>query len=146
AIVAVLAALTVYALLPPSADTLYRRVIAAADTGDIDQLQLVEADIRQFLRRFSSDARVDEMDQYRQRLDTVRLERQSQFKVRTGGEGSLPVQRAYLEAMRLKESDPERALAHFAAIIAVFEGARGASDAETEANRDYVKLATKQLP
>jgi serine/threonine-protein kinase len=146
AVVVVLGAGVVYALLPPSADTLYRRVMTAADTNDLDQLQVVDGDIRQFLQRFPSDARADEMDQYRQRLDTARLERQSQFKVRTGGSGSLPVQRAYLEAMRLKETDPERALLQFSAIVAVFEGARGGSDEEAQANRDYVKLASKQIP
>jgi hypothetical protein len=143
--VAALAGLVIFMLLPPSADTLYRQIAAAADSGELENLQSVDSEIRQFLQRFPEDSRADELEQYRSRLDVARLERQSQFKARLGGGGSLPVQRAYLDAVRLSESDPERALARFESIVAVFDGATSASAEESEANENYVKLARNRI-
>lgn len=143
--VAVLAGLVIFALLPPSAETLYRQIAAKAESGDLEKLQSVDAEIRQFLQRFPEDARASELEKYRERLDVARLEKQSQFKARVGAGGSLPVQRAYLDAVRLTESDPQRALARFTAIVAVFDGVAGESEEESEANENYVKLARKQI-
>lgn len=145
AAVCVLAGLVIYSLLPPSADTLYRQVAAATESGELEQLQSVDAEIRQFLSRFPDDSRAAELEAYRERLDVARLEKQSRFKARVGGGGSLPVQRAYLDAVRLAESEPEKALARFGAIVAVFDGVAGESDEETQANEDFVKLARKQI-
>jgi eukaryotic-like serine/threonine-protein kinase len=145
AAVAVLAGLLIYALLPPSAETLYRQIAAAAESGELEKLKSADAEIRQFLERFPQDTRASELEKYRERLDVARLEKQAQFKARVGVGGSLPVQRAYLDAVRLAESDPEKALARFEAIVAVFDGADGESEEETEANANYVKLARKQI-
>ena len=49
--------LVIFALLPPSADTLYRQVAAAAESGELEKLQSVDAEIRQFLQRFPEDSR-----------------------------------------------------------------------------------------
>jgi serine/threonine-protein kinase len=145
AAVIVLGGLIVFALLPPSADTLYRQIAAAAESGELSQLQSVDAEIRQFLERFPADPRSKDLDKYRERLDIARLEKQAQFKARTGRGGSLPVERAYSDAVRLMESDPEHALARFAAIVAVFDGVKGDSDDETERNANYVKLARNRM-
>lgn len=143
--VCLLVGLVTFALLPPSADTLYAEVAAAAESGELEKLQAVDGQVRQFLERFPDDSRADEVQQYRERLDVARLDVQSKFKARVGVGGSLPVQRAYLEAVRLAESDPEKAAARFAAIVAVFDGAVGESDEETQANADHVKLARQKL-
>ena len=145
AAVIVLGGLIVFALLPPSADTLYRQIAAAAESGELSQLQSVDTEIRQFLERFPADPRSKDLDKYRERLDIARLEKQAQFKARTGRGGSLPVERAYSDAVRLMESDPERALARFTAIVAVFEGVAGDSEEETETNANYVKLARNRI-
>jgi serine/threonine-protein kinase len=145
AAVAVLAGLVIFALLPPSADTLYGQIAAAAESGELESLQSVDAEIKQFLQRFPDDTRSAELEGYRERLELARLEKQSQLKARLGRGGSLPVQRAYSEAVRLAESDPERALARFTAIVAVFDGVSGESDEESEANANYVKLARNRV-
>lgn len=145
AAVVVLVGLVIFALLPPSADTLYGQIAAAAESGELDSLQSVDAEIKQFLQRFPDDTRSAELSGYQKRLELARLEKQSQLKARLGRGGSLPVQRAYSEAVRLTESDPERALAQFSAIVAVFDGMPGESDEESEANADYVKLARNRI-
>ena len=143
--IAVLAGLVIFAMLPPSAETLYRQIAAAAESGELEKLQSADAEIRQFLQRFPADPRAAELEQYRKRLDVARLEKQSQFKAHVGSGGSLPVQRVYLDAVRLMESDPQRALARFVAIVAVFDGVAGESDEESEANTNYVKLARNRI-
>lgn len=143
--VAVLAGLVIFALLPPSADTLYRQISSAAESGELTQLQSVDAEIRQFLQRFPEDSRARELETYRERLDMAKLEKQAQLKARFGRGGSLPVQQAYSDAVRLTESDPERALARFTAIVAVFDGMKGESEDESDVNANYVKLARNRI-
>src|SRR5262249_27078421 len=77
-----------------------------------------------FLTLYPNDPRSTEMEEYRDELDRYRLERRFELRARRseGLEGLSPIERAYLEAVKVAASDPEQALAKFEALVAVFDG------------------------
>jgi serine/threonine-protein kinase len=112
-----------YALMPASANTLYGKIQAAADSGDVEQLSGVESEVDQFLAKFPNDPRAAEVQQIRRSLDLRKRQRQLEIKARIGGGSSLSLaEQAYLEALRQSESEPEKALARFEAITGLFGG------------------------
>jgi len=144
--ICVLVGLVTFALLPPSADSLYARIAGAAETEDLEKLKGVDTEIGQFLERFPDDPRADEIKRHQDRLEIARLERQFQVKVRTGRAESLsPIERVYFDAVRLAESDPEKALQRFQAIIDVFGQAASESAEDDHATKACVELARRQV-
>lgn len=133
---------------PPTADALFRKISAAAATGDVQQLVAVEPDITAFQERFPDDERNESLQPYLEDVERYRMERQ--FDVRARFRGSvdklLPVERAYLDAIRLAPSEPDVALRKLDALIALFdEPTRNGGDIdELRTTRRCVDLAKKQ--
>jgi serine/threonine-protein kinase len=137
-----------FATRSPSADQLYARIKTAADSGS-DELSAAEGDVTHFLAAFPADARAAEVRGYQEALELDQLERRFELKARRpkGVETLLPIERAYLEAVQMRSSDPEEALARFQAVVAVYGGAPDPSQSELQkrASDRCLELAKKQV-
>jgi eukaryotic-like serine/threonine-protein kinase len=132
-----------YYLRPPSADTLYERVAAAAADSDKDALLGVDDDISAFLRYYPGDPRSRELEQFQQDAELIRLERRLERRARRGGgEGGLtPIELTYTDAVRDADTQPELAAARLQSLIDLYEDEAGMS----EATRRCVVLARRRL-
>jgi serine/threonine protein kinase len=146
---AIIGGLVFVATRPPSADKLFERVKAAADSGEVTGLAQAEADIDSFLAHFAADPRAEEMRSWKEEIDLSRREKQFQAvgRLRKRVGNLTPVERAFSEAMELERTDPEAALARFAAIVAVYQGAAdpAASPLDQGVQNQTVELAAKQV-
>jgi eukaryotic-like serine/threonine-protein kinase len=137
-LIVLLGSIVTYALLPPSADTLYARANAAVDSGEF---AAAEAAIDAFSTRFPEDSRQAEIQSLRDSLALRRMERQFELRARLGQGGSLtPIEQAYMDAVRLSQTDPARALGRFEAFIDLFEGAQ-----LDGAEEDRLRILTLEL-
>jgi serine/threonine-protein kinase len=112
---------------PPSAETLYQRIAAAAESGDVRGLQASRADIATFLNHYPDDRRAEEL---RELADEIESEAKQAH----------PVQRAYTEARRYQMINPELAAAKLQALVDVYDDQEA-----SEAAGHYVKLARGRL-
>jgi hypothetical protein len=138
-----------FATRPPSANRLYASVKAAAGRGDTAELLPVEGDIARFLQLYPADARAAEIRTYQDQIAQYRLERRLKpGLLRNRAQQPLsPVERAYQEALRLVDDDPEAALRRFEALVAVFDGSADREPTE-EAQRTTAQcldLARQQI-
>jgi hypothetical protein len=110
-------------LQPPSADALYGRIIAETGDGTIASYRRAEDDIREFLTRYSSDGRSEQLREYMTEIELDRLE--SRFELRAKGLLSggdlLPIERAYLEAINYARLDPERGAVKLQALVDLYD-------------------------
>ena len=136
-----------YAVAPPTANQLYKRIEAAAKSEDVEKLAAVKGDMQQFLEKHAADPRANEVSGHVESLEMLQLQRNFELKARLGGMGSLaPVERAYLDAVRLANSDPEKAIAQFQAVSVVFsEEDPAASVIEQRRRRHCVQIAKQQI-
>ncbi len=98
-------------LRPDNADQLYDKIVALQATGpDATSADRERADtlIREFRRRFSSDARAAELEELADQLDMLEMQVPP------------PVQRLYREAEQLIKTAPEEALRRFESIVTLF--------------------------
>ena len=114
--------LTWYLLQPPDADTLHDRIVQTAADGSIDALRSAEDDIDEFLARYSRDPRAEQVRRFRQEIDLYDLERKFELRARgfTGTEGLLPIERAYLSAIRHARLDPDAGIAKLQALVDLY--------------------------
>jgi len=102
-----------YSLKPPSADELYQRIDARLD-GSSAGLLAAETDIRTFLLRFPGDTRAAGLSEHVRNIELIRLDRSFERRAREADYGQesrklLPVERAYVKALRVARLDPSRA-------------------------------------
>jgi serine/threonine-protein kinase len=132
----------------PTADQLYARIKSAAEQGPLE-LAAAVGDVNLFLEAHPSDARAAEVRGYQEDLELDQLERRFENKARRakGVESLLPIERAYLEAVQRRASDPEGALVRFQAIVAVYGGTSDPSQTEIQqrASQRCLELAKKQV-
>ncbi len=110
-------------LQPPSADSLYKRVLAQTADGTIDSILQAENDIREFLNRYSGDPRAAHLRQFEREIDLYRLEKRFELRLkgRGGGENLQPIEQAYLEAINYLRLDPELGRAKLQAIADLYD-------------------------
>lgn len=132
-----------YLSRPPSADSLYRVISAAAALEDTQELALVDDQVEEFLSRYPQDSRHSEVAEwwteireYRQQSKARHLARQLSRKPALNA-----VERAYLDALDNAQLQPHRAAARLQAFIALYGGR---PDASRMANR-CVEAAKEQL-
>ncbi len=115
---------------PPSEATLLERIQKGASAGEVQKLVEVESDIQQYLRRFGDSEQAPTVQQYLEEIELYRLEKQFDFKARrlNSADAMLPIERAYLEAMRLAPTEPAAALARLEAIPQLFGGTDKSAD------------------
>jgi eukaryotic-like serine/threonine-protein kinase len=137
-----------YANLRPSADELYGRVKAVAAEEDTSSLVALEPDLLIFLESFPTDPRVPEMRQYQDEIELSRLQKRFELRARQAGASAplSPIERAYLEAVRLAATDPDGALLKFQAVVDVFGNLKDVGDtpAQRRTNQQCIDLARKQ--
>jgi serine/threonine-protein kinase len=138
-----------FATRPPSADGLYAHVKAAADRGDTAELLPVETDVTRFLQLYPTDARASEVKSYQDQLERYRLERRLKpgpLRSRAA-QPQTPIERAYQDALRLAEDDPELALQRFEALAVVFNGAAESepTDESKRTTQQCLELARQQI-
>ena len=140
---AAIVALVVYLAWPASADALYERIRAAAESGEVAPLLERQGEIERFLDRFPGDPRSDEVQGYLEQVQLHRDQRSLELRARFGirGEELAPAERAYFEAVQVNAYNPAAAAQRFQAIIDVFGDQPDASPR----TRHCVELARRQL-
>ena len=122
---------------------------AAAEEGNLQTLSGAEGDLQSFFLHFPDDPRLAEMQEFQDELDLVRLQKNFERRAgRVGGTDSIsPVERAYMEAVRLAASDPDAALARFQALVDVYGSAKeiGTKPLRQHTNQQCIDLARKQI-
>jgi len=102
----------------------------------------VEAEIEQFLTSYADDTRADLVKQYRQVIQLDRFAQRMELRLKGLGrkEPLGAAQRAFLEALRHEDTDPEIATRKYQAIVDVFGGDESDENAST-----CVKMANRKL-
>jgi serine/threonine-protein kinase len=137
AIIALIVALTGYALRPSSPDQLYEQLAAAAAVGP-ERLAEIQDVSTEFLHRFPDDARAVDVQTWHQEGEQARESRRLLLRARHGGKQSYhPSEQSYLDAERLAGSNPAQALSRFQSLVELFD-----SD---EAAQDIVGLARQRI-
>ncbi len=133
-----------YLLQPPSADRLYEKIVAAANSKDESALLDMKQEIETFLGIYSNDPRAAEVEKYLEELQLLQMQRRLalQAKRLTRSRNHSPVQAAYVNAMRLAPQDPAEAREQLHALLALYEGAPEASSSD---DRRCLELARRQL-
>jgi serine/threonine-protein kinase len=93
-------------LQPPTADDLYQRITEMTAEGSLSSYRLAEADIKEFLSSHSDDSRCVVLREYLAEIQLDREKRRYERELASTA-NLLPVQAAYLEAIRYAEIDPE---------------------------------------
>lgn len=144
AILVLVVAASYWLLRPPSADQLYGSIQQTIDREGPDALAAVEQEIGDFLQRYPEDPRAGEVQRYQELLELSRAERRYNLLARQSAAAGtlLPVQRAYLDAMRFRQSDPAESVSRLEALLTLY-----GSDAESgpRAVQECVALARRQL-
>jgi len=113
-----------YFLQPPTADQLYRRVMAKVGDGrDSDALLSAAPEIEAFLARYPEDVRASDMREYQQEIDLLRLERRFELQSRqkASAHSPVPIERDYLEALRYAQLDPELGIQKLEALLVLYD-------------------------
>jgi serine/threonine-protein kinase len=135
---------------PATADELYATMIASLEETGGDPRE-IEAEVTQFLERFSDDKRAVEVQGYADELELQRLERRQRFRSRVpAGQATNPVEQVYADAVALIDVDPMRAAKMLEDLLALYPDVvndePGGGDASTSRSvKPYLVLAERQL-
>ncbi len=137
------AALFVWSMKRPTADSLYQAIIAAQEQDDTTA---VEDQLDQFKRLYPEDSRLTEFDAYLDELDSTRIVRRLRLaSVREGGDDHLaPHQQSFLEAMRYVEVDPGKTHLMLSQWLAVYDPPAVAPKGHMSLERQAMARAAKQ--
>ncbi len=138
-----IAAFVWYMLQPVDADTLYERIQTQVADHSETSLLAAEEDITDFLSRFPGDRRVPLLREYASEIELIRLERRLQFRLRHEMTNQVvsPIERDYLDALRLAEEQPEEAIEKFRALIDLY-GTRAAPEGSASTDDEPRPLPT----
>lgn len=114
---------TWYLLRPLSADDLYERIARRTQDKSVDGYLREERQIDEFLSRFPTDPRAEQLRRFRREIELYRLQRKLELRAkgRATGEGLLPIERAYIRAINLAQIDPEEGLARLEALLDLYK-------------------------
>ncbi len=131
-----------WASRPASADKLYAKIDAVADSTTAAELSRVESQMSQFLARYADDPRAVNVERLQTRLELYRLQRRFEDKARRRqGPSNSASEDAFLEIVPLVRSQPDLAAQKLQAFLDVFGTA---SAVETE-QQPYLPLAHELL-
>ncbi|MCE9545006.1 MAG: serine/threonine protein kinase [Planctomycetia bacterium] len=141
---AAIAGVVWFSLQPESADSMYRRIDAAASSNDDHKLVDAKDDIARFLSLYSNDPRAEEMRGYQSRITTMQLEGTAlvQARLLSRRHPRSALGREYLEAIKLAEISPDRAAVRLQAIVDLY----GDGNRQAPGIRDFVEAARQQIP
>ncbi|MGN6547089.1 MAG: serine/threonine-protein kinase [Aureliella sp.] len=125
-------------LRPASADALYHDIEAAIDSGDDSQLVAASGTLEEFATRFPDDPRTAEVRQWIDEADLLRATRALQRRAsRSGADELSAIEQAFLDCMRARSQNPQKAREKIDAFLAVYEPIKDLP----ASSRRYVKLA-----
>ncbi|HWA97687.1 MAG TPA: serine/threonine-protein kinase, partial [Pirellulales bacterium] len=132
-------------LQPPSADSLYHRISAAAQENKPEALAAVDDDIARFLAIYPHDPRNRDVFQYQQQIEQYRLERKFARRARQGDRSSseTAIERAYFDAMAYRDVEPLLCRRKLQAILDLYDAE--SVDEQPTVERQCVLLARRQL-
>ncbi len=115
-----------------SEEDLHASIVAAADTGDDDELLAVKSDVQEFLRRFPDS---DHAAAVQLIADGMELSRWTQILRRrasnAGGRDALSaLEQSFLDCMQVRESDYDRGQTMLVALVKVFAPVEGLNPSE----------------
>jgi eukaryotic-like serine/threonine-protein kinase len=132
-ILAAMAAIALYLARPRTADDLYATITAKISASDEASLIGAENEIIEFLNRYSDDPRSVELQRYKGRIESSKLERKLQRQARGNGitdPSLLPAEQLYLKAADLVDRSPDTAIAMLQSLIDLY-GATSAGESTT---------------
>ena len=111
-----------YALRPPDADSLYRKISDVTAQGSIESYRQAEEDMRDFLLLYGSDYRAELLRKHLAEIELHRLELRLGFRVGKEIDVSemLPVQCDYVGAIKYLRLDPELGTAKLKAFFNLY--------------------------
>ncbi|MBP3530708.1 MAG: serine/threonine protein kinase [Thermoguttaceae bacterium] len=147
----------------PTADRLFERIESELNVSDDEisgALRRAEKDLRQMAELYPNDPRSEVANEWLERLEIEstehRLERRLQRKRR--GAPSSPIERVYLDALRVAEENPDEGVAKLTAFVELFDSApqeEKAREEEEKVEKDekneaalrqaFVAVATRKL-
>ena len=132
---------------PATADQLYRQISAAAAEEETRELLNVEDEMEEFLQRFPDDQRRSEVQSLREELEMYRRQRryERQAKLRRGANSKHPVERVYLEAIRLADEDPYEAMTKLKALLSVYDGMNAEDDEDLQSCLQLARAKIAEL-
>ncbi|MCF0234259.1 MAG: hypothetical protein HUK22_04690, partial [Thermoguttaceae bacterium] len=139
-------ALFVAAFQTPSPDALYRRVEKKVKSYLVEKdsvhLRHAEKDLQRFVELYPNDFRAKEARYYLSEIDLEvaeqRLERQ--YQSRSQNDSALPIERAYIETLRLVERDPEAGAVKLRAFINLFESPDATNEGDGEPKISHAQM------
>ncbi len=133
-----------YLAQPPSADQLYGKIQAAAQSKDEDALLDVKEEIETFLGIYSNDSRAQEVEKYLEEVRLLQLQRRFalQAKRLMRSRNISPIQAAYVDAVRLAAQDPAEAREKLRALLQLYADFPEAASVN---DRRCLELAQRQL-
>lgn len=142
---AALAALGWYLSRDSTAEELYAKISARAESDNPDSMRDVEREIGEFVTRFPHDQRSAQLREYQQRLELDKMHRQL-LRHRGGivDPTLLPVESLYLAAMNEAQIAPDSALAQLELLIDLYAAA-GTPGNTDDRRTKCVQLAKLQL-
>jgi len=132
-----------YIRQPPSADSLFNQISAAAAAPDQGLLSETQASVKQFIATYPDDSRVAEVKQQAEQIELYWVGRRAEARGRSvdGIESATPVERAYLEAMNYARLNPQLAVDRLQAIVDLYKGDESLQPSDAEA----LKLTQRKL-
>jgi hypothetical protein len=147
----------------PTADRLFERIESGLNVSDDEisgALRRAEEDLRQMVELYPNDPRSEVANEWLERLELEstesRLERRLERKRRSAS--TSPIERAYLDALRVAEASPDEGVAKLTAFVELFdlepreeetpsETGKAEEKGENEAAlmRAFVAVATRKL-
>ncbi|MHC4401296.1 MAG: serine/threonine protein kinase [Planctomycetota bacterium] len=132
-----------YLLRPLSAEALFERINEAAIDGKTSSLLNVEHDVQKFLSQFPDHPRAEEAKGYAKEIERYRLDRRFERLAdeRDHPETLLPIERAYVEAIRHERLHPDLGIEKLEAVLTLF----GDSADDSGPVGQCFKLASRRL-
>jgi len=138
--------LVIYSLQPPSADALYVRIDRVVEANDLRRLPEARDDVARFLKLYPADPRAAEVAEIQEKIErasnSVAARNVVQAKLLVRRHPLSPLGSEFLEAVKLAETDPARALVRLQAIVDLYER----PEKEAPGIRDFVEAARQQIP
>lgn len=124
----------------PTADRLFERIESELNVSDDEisgALRRAEKDLRQMAELYPNDPRSEVANEWLERLEIEstehRLERRLERKRR--GAPSSPIERVYLDAVRVAEENPDEGVAKLTAFVELFDSSTQKEEAREEAEQ-----------
>ncbi len=139
---------------PPTAEQLYKKIIAEVDEQGTENLRPLADELNDFLARFPEDPRTEEIERYHHQLEFQEFERKARRKSRTAGtEETNPVESIYFSALSIAQNNPAHGIERLRSLLALYDPTDRSADAEPLPSVDGAKdpnylwlvLARKQI-